>query len=172
MSVCGRCNVTSDLPGLWWQNCWYCSAVCSHAAGDRTACTGWNCGCSKYAKKRRNLRHHRINMRVMDDVIAENGLQEELQDRLLEETGNSNFWLGEDSSLDEPSDTEDPEDTLRATVAGLRAQAADQSTMVQAVQGALECHKLQKDLEKARMALEDIRSQQLRAASQVQSPRR
>ena len=89
MSVCGRCNVTSDLPGLWWQNCWYCSAVCSHAAGDRTACSGWNCGCSKYAKKRRNLRHHRINMRVMDDVIAENGLQEELQDRLLEETGNS-----------------------------------------------------------------------------------
>ena len=108
----------------------------------------------------------------MDDVIAENGLQEELQDRPLEEMGNSNFWLGEDSSLDEPSDTEDPEDTLRNMVAGLRAQAADQSTMVQAVQGALECHKLQKDLENARMALEDIRSRQLWAASQVQSPRR
>ena len=56
----------------------------------------------------------------MDAVISENGLQEELEDRLVQETGNTNFWLDEDSSLDEPSDTEDPEDTLRTTVTGLR----------------------------------------------------
>ena len=164
--VCGRCNVTSDLPGLWWQNRWYCSAVCCHAAGDRSACNGWNCGCTNYAKKRRLLRDHRINMRVMDDVIFENGLQEELEDRLVRETGNVNFFLDQDASLDEPSDTKDPEDKLRAAVAGLRAEAADQSTMVQAVQQALECHTLRMDLEHARMALEDMRSQQLRAASQ------
>ena len=166
--VCGRCNVTSDLPGLWWQNRWYCSAFCSHAAGDRTACNGWNCGCTNYAKKRRLLRDHRINMRVMDAVISENGLQEELEDRLVQETGDTNFWLGQDSFLDEPSDTEDPEDTLRATIAGLRSEAADQNTMVQAVQRALECGSMRMDLEHARMALEDMRSRQLRAASQVQ----
>ena len=102
----------------------------------------------------------------MEELIDQHGLSEELDDLLIEQTGNTNFWLGQDSFLDEPSDTEDPEDTLRATVAGLRAQAADQSTMVQAVQGALECAKMQKDLEHARMALEDMRSGQLRTESQ------
>ena len=105
-------------------------------------------------------------MRVMDAVISDNGLQDELEDRLLQETGNTNFWLDSDSSLDEPSDAEDPEDTLCATVTGLRSEAADVSTMVHAVQGALECAKLQKDLEHARMALEDLRARQLRTESQ------
>ena len=156
--VCGRCSVGRDLPGLWWQNRWYCSALCSHAAGDRTACVGWNCGCTEYAKKRRLLRDHRTNMRIMDDMIFENGLQEELEDRLMRETGNVNFFLDQDASLDEPSDAEDPEDKLRATVAGLRAEAADQRSLVQAVQGALECRGVLLDLERARMELEDARS--------------
>ena len=100
-------------------------------------------------------------MRVMDDVIHENGLGEELEDRLVEETGNTNFWLASDSeNLDEPSDAEDPEEQLRATVDGLRAEAADQRAMVQAVQGALECRGVLLDLERARMELEDLRSRQ------------
>ena len=158
--VCGRCNVRRDSPGLWWQNRWYCSALCSHAAGDRTACVGWNCGCTEYAKKRRLLRDHRINMRVMDDVIVENGLQAELEDRLVHETGNANFFLGLDADLDEPSDAEDPEEELRATVDGLRAEAADQRSLVQAVQGALECRSVLLDLERAHMELEEVRSRQ------------
>ena len=96
----------------------------------------------------------------MDDVIHENGLGEELEDRLVEETGNTNFWLASDSDLDEPSDAEDPEEQLRATVDGLRAEAADQRAMVQAVQGALECRGVLLDLERARMELEDLRSRQ------------
>ena len=79
-------------------------------------------------------------MRIMDDLIHEHGLDEELEDRLVEATGNTNFWLGPDPEhMDEPSDAEDPEEQLRATVDALRAEAADQQAMVQAVQGALEC---------------------------------
>ena len=103
----------------------------------------------------------------MDDLIFDNGLDEELEDRLLQETGNTNFFLGLDAHLDEASDAEDPEQEQQATIQSLRSEAADQSTMVQAVQQALECGNTRMDLEHARMALEDRRSQQLRAASQV-----
>ena len=41
--------------------------------------------------------------------------------------------------MDEPSDREEPDQQLRATVDALRAEAADQRAMVEAVQGALEC---------------------------------
>ncbi len=76
----------------------------------------------------------------MDDLIHENGLDEDLEERLIEATGNTNFCLASDpEDMDEPSDAEDPEQQLRATVDGLRAEAADRQAMVQAVQGALEC---------------------------------
>ena len=112
------------------------------------------------------MRDHRACMRVMEDLIDQHGLSEELDHAMVEQTGNTNFWLGNDSFLDEPSDAEDPEQTLLAANASLRSEAADQSAMVQAVQGALECHQLQRDLEHARMALEDMRSRQLRTESQ------
>ena len=139
---------------------WMCSRECEHAAGDRSGCLRWNCGCTDYAKKRRLLREHRVNMRVMDDVILENGLDEELKDRSVRETGNANFFLGMDVDLDEPSDAEDPEEELRVTVKDLRAEAADQRSLVQVVQGALECRSVLLDLERARMELEDVRSRQ------------
>ena len=70
---------------------------------------------------------------------------------MVEETGNTGFYLGWDSEMDEASDEEDPEQELRAA-------AADQSAMVQAVQGALECRKVLQDMERARMQLEDLKS--------------
>ena len=161
MSVCSRCSVTSALPGLWWQDRWFCCAVCSHAAGDRTACTD-RCGCTRYARMRRLLRDHRANMRIMEDLIDHHDLSSELDDLLIEHTGNTNFWLGEHEFMDEPSDAEDPEQTLRAANAALHMAAADQSTMVQAAQQALECGRMQADVEHARMALEDMRSGLLR----------
>ena len=119
---------------------WMCSAECSHAAGDRSACYGWDCGCTRYAKKRRLLIAHRREMRIMEDLIHEHGLGEELEERIIEETGNVGFCLETDSENgDEPSDTEDPEQQLRATVDALRSEAADQRALVEAVQGALEC---------------------------------
>ena len=137
--VCGQCHAPRAAQGLWWQDRWFCGAVCSHAAGDRTACHGRSCGCTAYAKKRRWLRAHREELRIARDLIADHGLEAELENRLIRETGNTGFWLGSDDELDEPSDADDPEETLRVEVAGLRAEASDRTSMVQAVEGALRC---------------------------------
>ena len=53
-----------------------------------------------YAKKRRLLREHRRSMRIMQELVNENGLTSELEERLTDETGNTNFWLGVDSDMD------------------------------------------------------------------------
>ena len=142
--ACSHCGVhvpTPPAPGtMRYLGQWMCSKECAHAAGDRSACRGWDCGCTRYAKKRRLLRAHRVCMRIMEDLIHENGLDEVLEERLIEATDNTNFCLGSDpEDMDEPSDAEDPEQQLRATADGLRAEAADRQAMVQAVQGALEC---------------------------------
>ena len=101
-------------------------------------------------------------MRVMDDVITDNGLEQELEERLIEETGNANFWLGSDSELDEDSDQEDPETTAKQRVSELLHEASDKQTFVATVQGALQCRAMVTDLEHARMQLEDMRSMSLR----------
>ena len=137
-TVCGQCNAPRAAQGLWWQDRWFCGAVCSHAAGDRTACRR-GCGCTAYARKRRWLRAHREELRIARDLIADHGLEAELENRMLRETGNTGFWLGSDDELDEPSDADDPEETLSVEVAGLRAEASDRTSMVQAVEGALRC---------------------------------
>ena len=111
------------------------------------------------------MRDHRYNMRIMEQVIDHNDLSDELDDLLIRFTGNTNFGLGDDPFMDEPSDTEDPEEALRAANAALRSEAADQTTMVQAVQQALEYGRMRADVEHARMALEDMRSHLLRAAT-------
>jgi hypothetical protein len=125
----------------------YCNTRCAHEAGDRSVCRP-GCGCTAYARKRRRLREHRQQMRVMDDVIAEAGLGDLLERRLIDETGNTSFWLGHSSDLDEGSDKEDPE-RLLLDERGARQQ------LLQAVQGALECQSMRRDLDRARMALED-----------------
>ena len=79
-------------------------------------------------------------MRVVEEFIHDHGLTEELEERLIEETGNVGFCLETDSEdMDEPSDKEEPDQQLRATVDALRSEAADQRALVEAVQGALEC---------------------------------
>ena len=98
-------------------------------------------------------------MRIMEGVLDHHDLSSQLDVLLVEHTGNTNFWLGEHEFMDEPSVAEDPEATLRAENAALHGAAADQSTMVQAAQQALECGRPQADVEHARMALEDMRSE-------------
>ena len=141
---CPQCGVHMSMPPgpgtVRYLGRWMCSAECSHAAGDRSACYGWDCGCTRYAKKRRLLKAHRREMRVVEEFIHDHGLTEELEERLIEETGNVGFCLETDSEdMDEPSDKEEPDQQLRATVDALRSEAADQRAMVEAVQGALEC---------------------------------
>ena len=93
-------------------------------------------------------------MRVMDDLIQDHGLDQELEERMIEQTGNTSFHLGHCEFMDEDSDQEDPE-------AALRRELADQSAFVEAASGALQHRKVATDLERARMMLEDVRSRQL-----------
>jgi hypothetical protein len=125
----------------------YCNTRCAHAAGDRSVCRA-GFGCTGYARKRRLLRQHRQQMRVMDDIIADAGLTHELEQRLVEETGNTGFWLGHDSELDEGSDKDDPERMLHE-------EREARLQMLQAVRGAMQCQAVRRDLERARLALED-----------------
>ena len=152
---CNHCQQEKPHGDVFWKDKWYCSRTCRHAAGDRSACYGWNCGCTHYAKKRRLLRAHRENMRVIDEFIQEQGLEEELEDRMIDETGNTNFWLGHIDYMDEDSEQEDPE-------AALRQELADKNAFVEAAAGVLQYSKMAADLEHARLMLEDVRSQQLR----------
>ena len=142
MTVCAQCGKEVTTNPKYWIGKPYCTRECRHAAGDRSACLGWDCGCTKYAKKRRLLREHRNQMRIMDSLISDCNLRDELQERIENETDNTGFWLGYDlqdeleerieaetgntgfwlgydddsEGLDESSDKEDPEKTLRKEI--------------------------------------------------------
>ena len=94
----------------------------------------------------------------MDDLICEASLEEELEERMIARGAMPVFadvlW-GLDETMDEGSDEEDPE-------AALRQQLADKSAFVEAATGVLQFNKMAADLERARMMLEDVRSQQFR----------
>ena len=99
----------------------YCNGRCSHLAGDRSICCTVPCGCTEYSKKRRALRQHREQMCVMQDVIEEHGLDDELEEAMVEETGDTHFWLGHVNEFDEDSDTPDPEASRKDEVGERRA---------------------------------------------------
>ena len=101
-------------------------------------------------------------MRVMDEMIQDYNLTEELEDRLEEETCNTNLWLGECRYMDEYSDQDDPEKNLKEENVQLKKESEDRLALCNAVQGALECRAMATDLERARMQLEDLRAQILR----------
>lgn len=92
--VCGTHGVTMRNHGLHHDGKRYCNWRCSHLAGDRSICFTVPCGCTEYSKKRRALRQHCEQMSVMQDVMEGNGLEGELEDAMVEETGNTPFWLG------------------------------------------------------------------------------
>ena len=144
-----------------------CGYQCRHAAGDHSICNvlgcicGCICDCTGYAKKRRLLRRHRVNMRIMDQVISQSGLDEELADQIERATGNTNFYLGLDDVMDEDSDAEDPvrafiEEKARE-VKEVHDAAQEQSAFVKAARDVLKCRALMTDVERARMQLEDMR---------------
>ena len=93
-------------------------------------------------------------MRIMEDLIDDNELQDELEDRMVEETGNTGFWLGYDDGsegLDESSDKEDPEKTLRKEI-------DDKSHFLEAASSTLVLRQMTTEVERARMQMEDMRS--------------
>ena len=158
-------SVTSQVAAAKLRQCGHCrswKSVCDESR----LWGGWfycSYDCTAYAKKRRLLRRHRENMRVMADLIQEHGLDQELEERLIEQTGN-NFHLADHDFMDEDSDQADPEAALRRELTGqsaLRQEQADQSAFVEAASGALQYRKVATDLERARMMLEDVCSRQL-----------
>ena len=108
------------------------------------------------------LREHRKAMRVMEQLVEEEGLDEELDDRMMYYTGNTTVFLGHCDIRDETSDHEDPEATIRDELAATRQELAEKSAFVEAVSGALQCNRVSLDLERRSMMLEDVLSQQLR----------
>ncbi len=101
-------------------------------------------------------------MRIMDDVIRDHGLAEELEERMVDETGNTNFCLGHQRKMDEDSDQEDPEALAKQRASALLQESEDKQAFVFAAQDALACRAVATDLERARMQLEDLRAQMSR----------
>ena len=100
-------------------------------------------------------------MRTMAAVLADHELLDEMDDRVIEATGNTGFWLGLDDGpggLDETSDHEDPEAEAKRYADALQQESADRQGFLDAVQGALDSRGLLTDLERARMQLEDLRA--------------
>ena len=95
----------------------------------------------------------------MMDLIEDEELEGELEERMIEETGTTSFWLGVEPSgqdaLDETSDCEDP-------MATMRRELDEREGFVQAAKDILDSHAVKVDMERARMQLEDYRSQGLR----------
>ncbi len=63
-------------------------------------------------------------------------LDQEMEGRVVEATGNVCFWLG-GTDLDEDSEATDPEQELREEVAALKREAEDRQSFLVAIQGAL-----------------------------------
>ena len=137
-----------------------CSRVCLHAAGDRTCCYGWDCGCTKYSKKRRLLRQHRRQMQDMEDIIILHGLYEQYRRPVV-----NYFDLRPNPEMDEASDAEDPEAGAKEEAAALRQEAADTRAFIEATPSYPENRTLLTELERARMKLEDQYSERMRSAT-------
>ena len=95
-------------------------------------------------------------MRIMDDLINNHDLQDDLEESIIEETGNTGFWLGYDSEgMDESSDGEDPEEALRKEI-------GDKSHFIEAASSTLILRQMTTEVERVRMQLEDMRSHMCR----------
>ena len=91
---------------------------------------------TSYGEQRCVLRKHRIEMRIMASLLNRNGLTDELQDDVIEETGNTAYWLGHVSSFDELV-----EDTEKL---GMQERLAEKGDMVRFIQAIQSCTKLKK----------------------------
>ena len=111
-----------------------------------------------YAKKRRLLREHRQQMRVMEGFIEQHNLTEAYELEVAYELDTSVFWLGYDSGpdgMDEESCCEEPEEALQRDNEALRQEATDRQALISAIQDMGSYERIKLDLERARMRLED-----------------
>jgi hypothetical protein len=155
---CPQCNKL--LPGRPYSpsggplgNQDYCSFECAHAAGNRDDCKP-GCGCTGFERMRNLIRMDRDSMRVMDDIIMDHNLSWE-QIHRSDAAGAYVF------DVDRPLDDEpDPEKVLQAEVAALRAERDEFErlrTITNMAAAVLDHGAVVRDMERARMALEDSR---------------
>ena len=106
-ALCGKCQGPIEHP-FEFRDVDYCCMQCCHDAGDYRYCIRirGGCGCTGFAIKRRQLREHRQQMRVLWQKIIDRGLEYELEDA-MEEDGYPAPLL-DHFEMDEGSDTEDP----------------------------------------------------------------
>ena len=157
-SQCGETALPKDAHSCFYKRAWVCSRVCLHAAGNRTCCYGWDCGCTKYSKKRRLLRQHRRQMQDIEDIIILHGLYEQYQRHVIHYFDlhpHPERRSAPREALDEASDAEDPEAEAREEAAALRQEAADTRAFIEAMPSYVENRSLLTELERARMRLED-----------------
>lgn len=119
---------------------------------------------TRFAKKRRLLREHRDEMRVMESVLEHHDVMDAVEDYVERRLDRSMFWLGDDpgpGGMDEGDDEEDPEAELMKENEALRGELRDRGNLMSAVMGVASSNQyntLKLEFERARMQLEDMRS--------------
>ena len=116
-----------------------------------------------YGKKRRSLREHREEMRIVVGILDDYGLYEAFEEEVIEAMGNNPFWMGR---MDKPGEADEPDDPLTDPMLAVQRDMAEERESLARLIGALEVrHRdqerleaLQLDLERARMFAEDLAS--------------
>jgi len=85
-----------------------------------------------YSYMRRMLRAHRVELRIASSLLDDHGLDDEFQERVEDETGNSPHWLGISPYMDEPDSAPDPQVALELENGALRAELADRRAFIAA----------------------------------------
>ncbi len=137
-------------------------------------CNEYICDCTcddvtGYSKKRRLLREHRKTMRVIEEVILDNGLHGTYREVLNAAPGDPQDWdVQPHPELDETSDVEDPEkvainDWENYTLEMMDKEKLFEVADLRTARRAEWNKQVHLDMERARMEREDLRGQLLRA---------
>jgi hypothetical protein len=138
--VCGKCHGPIEHP-FEFRGVNYCCMQCRHDAGDRRHCRRGVCGCTGFAIKRRQLREHREQMRLMWQVIMACGFEDEVERTMEEDGWPERVW--DDAEMDERSDEEDPMVTQANELSNI-------DSIVQLSRNMVELAGVRRDLKRAR----------------------
>ena len=107
---------------------------------------------TSYGEQRCVLRKHRIEMRIMDRLLHRNGLTDELEGDVIEETGITGYWLGHESSFDELV-----EDTEKLEMQERLAEKGDAVRFIQAINSGIKLQKVTAEMEELRAEDAELR---------------
>jgi hypothetical protein len=138
--VCGKCHGPIEHP-FEFRGVNYCCDQCRHDAGDYRHCRRDVCGCTGFAIKRRQLREHREQMRLMWQVIMACGFEDEVERAMEEDGWPERVW--DDAEMDERSDAEDPMVTQANELSNI-------DSIVQLSRNMVELAGVRRDLKRAR----------------------